>query len=152
MEWGVKADYKFLNISKEILENYLNYISGNGINDNINIEKGNENNYCLNKDLLNYANAIVDLKIEGNNKNHNINLNNSSLSSGNNNDINGNWIEFSIEKLSALDANIIVSLVQNLNTYFIKLGKNIGIFNDRFTSWRYYWIKKILKLLSEVTN
>ena len=63
MEWGVKADYKFLNISKEILENYLNYISGNGINDNINIEKGNENNYCLNKDLLNYANAIVDLKI-----------------------------------------------------------------------------------------
>ena len=38
----VKADNKFLNISKEELKNYLNYICGKDINDNIIIEKDNE--------------------------------------------------------------------------------------------------------------
>ena len=42
--------------------------------------------------------AIADLITEENNKNHNINLNNSSLSSTKNNDINGNPIELNIEK------------------------------------------------------
>ena len=124
----IKKDYKFLNISTEVLKSYLNYISDNDIDDNIIIEKDNENkNFCLNKDLINYVNAIVDLKIEENNKNHNINLNNSSLSSGNSSNINGNSIEFSIEKLSVLDAKIINCLdgiiSQNLNIDFIKLVK-----------------------------
>ena len=44
------------------------------------------------------SNAIADLINEENNKNHNINLNNSSLSSVSNNDINGNSIESNIEK------------------------------------------------------
>ena len=56
--------------------------------------------------------------------------------------MNGNSIEFSIEKLSALDENIIDNLGQNLNTDFIKIVKNIGLFNDRFTIWQYYWHKK----------
>ena len=63
----MKADYKFLNISKEVLKSYLNYICGKDINDNITIEKDKEkNNYCLNKDSLNYVNDVVDLKIEEN--------------------------------------------------------------------------------------
>ena len=80
-----------------------------------------KNNYSLNKDLLNYSKFIVDLKLEENNKNHNASLNNSSCV--NNNNINGNSIEFSIEKLSVLDANIIDSITQNLNTNFIKFVK-----------------------------
>ena len=122
----IKNNYKFLNMNIEVLKNYLNYINVN--KDNPNNEKENETKiYCLNKDLINYVNAIVDLKIEENNKNHNINLNNSSFSSSNNNNINGNSIEYSIEKLSVLDANIIHCLdsiiSQNLNLDLIKLVK-----------------------------
>ena len=124
----IKNDYKFLNISTEVLKNYLNYINDNdNIDNNENGENDDNKNYCLNKDLINYVNAVVKLKIEENNKNHNINLNNSSLSSVNNSNINGNSIEFSIEKLSVLDANIINCIdgiiSQNLNIDFIKLVK-----------------------------
>ena len=117
----IKNEYKFLNINLETLRNYLNYINDNK-NEN-NREKENKI-FNLNKDLINYVNAIVDLKIEENNKKHNISLNNSNLSSNN---INGNSIEFSIEKLSLLDTNIINCLdgiiSQNLNIDYIKLTK-----------------------------
>ena len=100
---GVKADYKFLNISKEVLKNNLNYICGKDINNNIIIEKKNEKNaYCLNKDLLNYVNAAVDLKIAENYKIHNINLNNSSLSNDNNNDIKVSRSIYQLEEINLL--------------------------------------------------
>ena len=72
----IKKDYKFLNINTEVLKNYLNYIIDNKNKDEN--EKGNKN-YFLNLDLIKYVNAIIDLKIEENNKTHNISLNNSSL-------------------------------------------------------------------------
>ena len=121
----IKKDYKFVNINTEILKNYLFYINDDKyINNNENENK----NYSLNKDLINYVNAIIDLKIEENNKNHNINLNNSNISNSiSNNNINGNSIEFSIEKLSISDTNILNCLdgiiSQNLNLDFIKLVK-----------------------------
>ena len=121
----IKKDYKFVNINTEILKNYLFYINDDKyINNNENENK----NYSLNKDLINYVNAIIDLKIEENNKNHNINLNNSNISNSiSNNNINGNSIEFSIEKLSISDTNILNCLdgiiSQNLNIDFIKLVK-----------------------------
>ena len=115
----IRNNYKFININIEILKNYLNYINDNK---NISNVENENNNYYLNKDLINYVNSIVDLKIEENNKNHNINLNNIS-----NNNINGNSIEFSIEKLSMSDKNIINCLdgIISLNTNidFIKLIK-----------------------------
>ena len=115
----IKKDYKFININTEILKNYLFHL-----NDDKYINEYENKIYCLNKDLINYVNAIIDLKIEENNKNHNINLNNSNIS---NNNINGNSIEFSIEKLSISDTNILNCLdgiiSQNLNIDFIKLIK-----------------------------
>jgi len=112
----IKTNYKFINISIETLNNYLKYI------EDINNINKNENENYLNRDLINYVNAVVDLKIEDNNKNHNINLNNSNIT---NNNINGNSIEFSIEKLSLLDNNIINCLdgilSLNSNIDFIKL-------------------------------
>ena len=120
----IKKDYKFLNINIEILKNYLFHINDDKYTNSN--EKENKN-YCLKKDLINYVNAIIDLKIEENNKNHNINLNNSNLSNISNNNINGNSIEFSIEKLSISDTNILNCLdgiiSQNLNLDFIKLVK-----------------------------
>ena len=116
----VKNDYKFININTETLNEYLNYLNENKNLDN---KENHKISFSLKKELINYVNAIVDLKIDENNKNHNINLNN-SLS---NNNINGNSIEFSIEKLSLSDKNIInildgiISLNSNLD--FIKLTK-----------------------------
>ena len=122
----IKKDYKFLNINTEILKNYLFYINDDKYT-NINENENKNKNYYLNKDLINYVNAIIDLKIEENNKNNNINLNNSNLSNISNNNINGNSIEFSIEKLSISDTNILNCLdgiiSQNLNIDFIKLVK-----------------------------
>ena len=115
----IKKDYKFININTETLREYLNYLKENKNLDNQNHIMG----FSLKKDLIDYVNAIVDLKIDENNKNHNINLNN-SLS---NNNINGNSIEFSIEKLSLSDTNVIhildgiISLNSNID--FIKLSK-----------------------------
>lgn len=112
----IKLYYKFINISVETLKEYLNYIEDKKIINN------NENEYYLNKDLISYVNAIIDLKIEDNIQSHNINLNNSNIT---NNNINGNSVELSIEKLSLLDKNIINCLdgIQSLhlNSDFIKL-------------------------------
>ena len=112
----IKTDYKFINISIETFKEYLNYIEDKKEINNT------KNEYYLNKDLISYVNAIIDLKIEDNIQNHNISLNSSNIT---NNNINGNSVEFSIEKLSLLDNNIINCLdgIQSLhsNIDFIKL-------------------------------
>ena len=120
----LKNDYKFLKIKTETLKTYLNYINDNKYLED---EENEHKNYYLNKQLINYVNVVIDLKIEENNKNHNINLSNSSLSNVSNNNINGNSIELSIEKLSLIDTNLIDCLdgVEYLNTNinFIKMIK-----------------------------
>ena len=117
----MKNNYKFININDEVLKNYLEYIKNSK---DLHKTENEKNTYYLNKDLVNYVNSIIDMKIEENNKNHNINLNNSNIS---NNNINGNSIEFSIEKLSLSDKNIINCIDGiisfNSNVDFIKLIK-----------------------------
>ena len=116
----IKNDYKFININNETLKTYLIYINDNKFENDDNEIK----NYYLNKKLINYVNVIIDLKIEENNKNHNINFCNSTLSNISNKNINGNSIELSIEKLSLIDRNIIYCLDgiinQKSNLNFIK--------------------------------
>ena len=120
----IKKEYKFLNIKNETLKTYLNYINESKYIEN---EDNEIKNYYLNKKLINYVNVIIDLKIEENNKNHNINLSNSTLSNISNNNINGNSIELSVEKLSLIDTNIIYCLDgvinQKSNINFLKMIK-----------------------------
>ena len=130
----IKNDYNFINISDEVLKNYLNYIkvkvTENKIEDGNEINKNNE--YYLDKNLIKYTNAVINLKIGENNKN---NINNSNINNNNNNNIlnsndkskNINSIELNIEKLISSDKNIIscingvISL--NSNSDFLKIAK-----------------------------
>ena len=106
------------------MKTYLNYINENKYLEN---DENEIKNYYLNKKLINYVNVIIDLKIEENNKNHNINVSNSTLSNISNNNINGNSIELSVEKLSLIDTNIIYCLDgvinQKSNINFLKMIK-----------------------------
>jgi hypothetical protein len=129
----IKNDYNFINISDEVLKNYLNYIkvkvTENKIEDGNEINKNNE--YYLDKNLIKYTNAVINLKIGENNKN---NINNSNINNNNNNILNSNdkskninSIELNIEKLISSDKNIIscingvISL--NSNSDFLKIAK-----------------------------
>ena len=119
-------EYKFININKDTFKTYLNHLdSKKTINNNENDNK----NYYLNKNIISYVNAIINLKIEENNKSHNnennpsinITLNSNGMS---NNNLNGNSIQFNIEKLSLSDSNIISCL-----NGIIPLNTNIELLN-----------------------
>ena len=124
----IKNEYNFINISDEVLKNYLNNIKviENKIEDENKINKNNE--YYLNKNLIKYTNAIIDLKIGENNKN-NINSyknNNNNLNS-NEKSNNINSLELNIEKLISSDINIIScingAISLNSNSDFLKIAK-----------------------------
>ena len=127
----IKNDYNFINISDEVLKNYLNYIkvkvTENKIEDGNEINKNNE--YYLDKNLIKYTNAVINLKIGENNKNNinNSNINNNNILNSNDKSKNINSIELNIEKLISSDKNIIscingvISL--NSNSDFLKIAK-----------------------------
>ena len=133
MQNKIKNEYSFINISDEVLKNYLNNIkiTENKIEDENNKSKNNE--YYLNKNLIKYTNAIIDLKIGENNKNNN-NNNINSTANNNNNNLNSNdkpnnvnSIELNIEKLISSDKNIISCLNGAITLYsnsdFLKIAK-----------------------------
>ena len=122
----INKEYKFIKIDNNIFKTYLNYID-----DNKSIKHNESKYYYLNKDLINYVNAIIDLKIEEN-KNNNLylnssNINNILISNNISNNINENSVEYNLEKLSLSDNNLvncingIISF--NTNISFLKLIK-----------------------------
>lgn len=117
----IKNEYNFINISDEVLKNYLNIIkvTESKIEDKNEISK-NKEYFILNKNLIKYVNAIIDLKIGENNKNNN-NLNESEKSNNNNS------IVLNIEKLISSDKNIIScingAISLNSNSDFLKIAK-----------------------------
>ena len=122
----IKNEYNFINISEEVLQNYLNNIKviGTKIEDKNEISKNTE--YFLDKKLIKYTNAIIDLKIGENNKNNiNTNVNNNLNSNEKSNNINS--IELNIEKLDSSDKNIIScingAISLNSNSDFLKIAK-----------------------------
>ena len=124
----IKNEYNFINISDEVLKNYLNNIKviENKIEDENKINKNNE--YYLNKNLIKYTNAIIDLKIGENNKNNiNSNKNNNNNLNSNEKSNNINSLELNIEKLISSDINIIScingAISLNSNSDFLKIAK-----------------------------
>ena len=122
----IKNEYNFINIREEVLKNYLNNIKviGAKIEDKNEISKNTE--YYLDKKLIKYTNAIIDLKIGENNKNNiNTNINNNLNSNEKSNNINS--IELNIGKLASSDKNIIScingAISLNSNSDFLKIAK-----------------------------
>lgn len=117
----IKNEYNFINISDEVLKNYLNIIkvTESKIEDKNEINK-NKEYFFLNKNLIKYVNAMIDLKIGENNKN-----NNNLKASEKPNIINS--IELNLEKLISSDKNIIScisgAISLNSNSDFLKIAK-----------------------------
>ena len=126
MQTKIKNEYNFINVSEEILKNYLNKIKAyKNILEEDKQEISNNKIYFLDKNLINYVNTSIDLKIGENNKNNNNSNINNNLNSNEKSNINS--IEINIEKLISSDKDIIsfingaISLISNID--FLKIAK-----------------------------
>ena len=95
----IKNKYRFILITNVELNNYLNNLSKNlrkseGIINNIFIKNEKKQELCLDKDLINYVGAMIELKLETKNKNEEKKNSNSENEENNSNKniINNNTI------------------------------------------------------------